>query len=134
MTHRVTLDVPTTGLDYGIPYVNSVDANSTSVVNQVGSIDYWSGVEITHSPEPGTPGTATVGIYKQSDDTLIAESPVSGTIYLYYPNNTEYSNANLSTNQGICEWNTYYYMSVTPNTPSDRREMIALRKIIQTRS
>ena len=134
MTHRVTLDVPATGLNYGIPYVNSSDANSTSAVNQVGGVDYWSGVEITHAPEPGTPGTATVGIYKQSDDSLVAESPVSGTIYLYYPNNAEYSNANLSTNQGICEWNTYYYMSVTPTTPSDRREMIALRKIIQTRS
>jgi len=133
MTHRVTLDVPSTGLQYGIPYVSSDDANSTSVISQVGdNITQWSGIEITHKREPGQTGTASVSVHKQSDDSLIAENPAGGTLYLYYPNNPEYANANLTTNQGICEWDTYYYLEVTPNTPADRREMIAIRKLTTT--
>ena len=133
MTHRVTLDVSITGLQYGIPFVSSADANSTLVLNEAGSATtQWTGVTITNSPEPGTLGTASVGVYKQSDDSLIAEVNTSGTIDLYYPNNPEYANANLSTNQGICEWNTYYYMQITPNTPAERREQIALRKLTTT--
>jgi hypothetical protein len=133
MTHRVTLDVPATGLQYGIPYVSSNDANSTTMINQVGDkLTIWSGVEITHKREPGQTGTASVGVYKQSDDSLIAENPTEGVIYLYYPNNPEYANANLTSSQGICEWNTYYYIEVTPNTPADRREQIAIRKLTTT--
>jgi len=133
MTHRVTLDVPTTGIQYGIPFVSSNDANSTVNLSAEGdSTTSWSGVEITHDKEPGTSGTASVSIHKQSDDSLIAETVTSGTIYLYYPNNPEYANANLLTNQGTCEWDTYYYMQVTPNTPADRREQIAIRKLTTT--
>ncbi len=133
MTHRVTLDVPATGLQYGIPYVSSGDVDSTSVISQVGdNITQWSGIEITHKREPGQTGTASVSVHKQSDDSLIAENPAGGTLYLYYPNNPEYANANLTTNQGICEWDTYYYLEVTPNTPADRREMIAIRKLTTT--
>ena len=133
MTHRVTLDVPSTGLQYGIPYVSSDDVDSTSVISQVGdNITQWSGIEITHKREPGQTGTASVSVHKQSDDSLIAENPAGGTLYLYYPNNPEYANANLTTNQGICEWDTYYYLEVTPNTPADRREMIAIRKLTTT--
>ena len=133
MTHRVTLDVSATGTQYGIPYVSSDDANSTVVLNDAGSATTsWSGVEITHKREPGQTGTASVSVHKQSDDSLIAENPADGVIYLYYPNNPEYANANLSTNQGICEWDTYYYLEVTPNTPADRREMIAIRKLTTT--
>ena len=90
----------------------------------------WSGVEITHAPEPGTPGTASVIVYKQSDNTQIAESLTSGTTQLYYPNNPEYANANLTSSQGICEWDTYYYLDISPNTPIERREMIAIRKFL----
>jgi len=133
MTHRITLDVPSTGLQYGIPYVSSGDVDSTSVISQVGdNITQWSGIEITHKREPGQTGTASVSVHKQSDDSLIAENPAGGTLYLYYPNNPEYANANLTTNQGICEWDTYYYLEVTPNTPADRREMIAIRKLTTT--
>ena len=133
MTHRVTLDVPSTGLQYGIPYVSSDDVDSTSVISQVGdNITQWSGIEITHKREPGQTGTASVSVHKQSDDSLIAENPAGGTLYLYYPNNPEYANANLTTNQGVCEWDTYYYLEVTPNTPADRREMIAIRKLTTT--
>jgi len=135
MTHRVTLDVPATGLNYGIPYVSHDDANSTASINSVyGGRETWSGIELIHKPEPGTPGTATVGVYKQSDDTLIAETVTTGTVYLYYPNNSEYANANLASNQGTCEWNTYYYMSITPNSPAERREQIIIRKLITTSS
>ena len=135
MTYRVTLDVPATGITRGIPYVTSDEANTTIVISTTsGYAESWSGVRIDHAPEPGTSGTASMGIYKQSDDSLIAETLTTGTIYLYYPNNAEYSNANLSTNQGICEWDTYYYMTVTPNTPTERRERIALRKITTSTS
>lgn len=135
MTHRVTLDVPSTGLQYGIPYVTSDDANSTVVVNEAGDRNtWWSGIEITHKREPGQTGTASVGIYKQSDDSLVAENPAGGTLYLYYPNNPEYANANLTGSQGTCEWDTYYYLQVTPNTPADRREQIAIRKLTTTLS
>ena len=133
MTHRVTLDVPATGIQYGIPFVRQSQANATMVVSMDGfNRETWSGVEITHAPEPGTSGTASVVVYKQSDNTQIAESLTSGSVQLYYPNNPEYANANLSSSQGICEWDTYYYMEVTPNTPSDRREMIAIRKLTTT--
>jgi hypothetical protein len=133
MTHRVTLDVPATGIQYGIPYVSSDDANSTVVLNDTGSATTsWSGVEITHQKEPGQTGTASVAVYKQSDDSLVAENATQGTLYLYYPNNPEYANANLTSNQGVCEWDTYYYLDVTPNTPADRREMIAIRKLTTT--
>ena len=133
MTHRVTLDVPTVGLQYGIPYITSADANATVEISETGANSInWSGVSITHAPEPGTAGTATVGVYKQSDDSLVAESTTTGTIYLYYPNNPEYANANLISTQGICEWDTYYYLQVTPNTPAVRREQIAIRKLTTT--
>jgi hypothetical protein len=133
MTHRVTLDVPSTGIQYGIPYVSSDEANSTTVIEQVGdTLTLWSGVEITHKREPGQTGTASVAVYKQSDNSLVAENATQGTLYLYYPNNPEYANANLTSNQGICEWDAYYYLDVTPNTPADRREMIAIRKITTT--
>lgn len=134
MTHRVTLDVPSTGIQYGIPYVSSDDANSSVMLNDMGSsTTSWSGVEITHKREPGQTGFASIGVYKQSDDSLIAEeTSATGTIYLYYPNNAEYANANLASNQGTCEWDTYYYLEVTPNSPADRREMIAIRKLTTT--
>lgn len=135
MTHRVTLDVPATGMHYGIPYVTSDDANSTLAVSEDGaSRSSWSGVQIDHGPEPGTQGTASLAVRKQSDDSLVAEVVSSGTLYLYYPNNAEYSNANLTSNQGICEWDTYYYLDITPNTPSQRRENIAIRKLLTTTS
>lgn len=130
MTHRVTLDVPVTGLQYGIPYVTSDDANITiTEINNSSSSQTWSGVQIDHAPEPGTSGTATVSVLKQSDDSLVATLVTSGTLYLYYPNNTEYSNANLLSNQGICNWDTYYYLNIVPNSPSPRRETIAIRKL-----
>ena len=130
MTHRVTLDVPATGINYGIPFVSSDEANSTTEINSVnGNREYWSGIEIKHAPEPGTVGTATVGVYKQSNDALVAEVVTTGTLYLYYPNNPEYANTSLAGNQGICEWDTYYYMSVTPNSPAERREQIIIRKL-----
>ena len=133
MTHRVTLDVPATGTQYGIPFVRQSQANATMVVSMDGfNRETWSGVEITHAPEPGTPGTASVIVYKQSDNTQIAESLTSGTIQLYYPNNPEYANANLTSSQGICEWDTYYYLDISPNTPIERREMIAIRKLTTT--
>jgi len=133
MTHRVTLDVPTVGLQYGIPYITSADANSTVEITETGANSInWSGVSITHSPEPGTVGTASVSVHKQSDDSLVAETNTTGTIYLYYPNNAEYANANLASNQGTCEWDTYYYLEVTPNSPADRREQIAIRKLTTT--
>ena len=133
MTHRVTLDVPATGSQYGIPFVRQTQANATMVLSMDGNTrETWSGVEIAHAPEPGSTGTASVVVYKQSDDTLIAESLTSGTIHLYYPNNSEYANTNLTSNQGICEWDTYYYLEVTPNTPIERREMIAIRKLTTT--
>ena len=133
MTHRVTLDVPATGTQYGIPFVSTDDANSSVVVNDEGSATTaWSGVEITHKREPGQTGTASVAVYKQSDDSLVAENASQGTLYLYYPNNPEYANANLTSNQGVCEWDTYYYLDVTPNTPADRREQIAIRKLSTT--
>ena len=133
MTHRVTLDVPSTGTQYGIPYVSSSEANSTMVLSPSGaSTTTWTGIEITHDREPGYAGTASVSIHKQSDDSLIAETLTSGTIYLYYPNNPEYANANLTSTQGTCEWNTYYYMQVTPNNAQDRRERIAIRKLTTT--
>lgn len=133
MTHRVTLDVPATGTQYGIPFVRSDEANSTLVVSESGaSTTEWSGVTITHAPEPGATGQASVSVKRQSDDSLVAETLSSGTIELYYPNNPEYANANLNSNQGICDWDTYYYLEVTPNTPSDRREQIALRKLTTT--
>jgi hypothetical protein len=133
MTHRITLDVPATGLQYGIPYVTSDESNATTIISNVGdSLTSWSGIEITHGREPGEVGAATVGVYKQSDNSLVAENPTDGVIYLYYPNNSEYSNANLTSNQGICEWNTYYYIDVVPNTPSERREQIAIRKLTTT--
>lgn len=135
MTHRVTLDVPATGMHYGIPYVTSDDANSTLAVSEDGaSRSSWSGIQIDHGPEPGTLGTASLAVRKQSDDSLVAEVVSSGTLYLYYPNNAEYSNANLTSNQGICEWDTYYYLDITPNTPSQRRENIAIRKLLTTTS
>ena len=133
MTHRVTLDVPSTGMQYGIPFVRSDEANSTMVVSESGaSTTQWSGVTITHAPEPGTTGQASVSVKRQSDDNLVAETVASGTIELYYPNNPEYANANLTSTQGICEWDTYYYLEVTPNTPAERREQIAIRKLTTT--
>jgi hypothetical protein len=133
MTHRVTLDVPVTGTNYGMPYVSSIDADGTvAITNDGASRVTWSGVQIDHTPEPGTSGTATMGVYKQSDNALIAQVNTTGTIYLYYPNNAEYANANLLSNQGICEWDTYYYINVAPNNPSQRRENIAIRKITTT--
>ena len=132
MTHRVTLDVPATFIQYGIPYVTSDDANSTLMINDIGDAITWCGVQIDHAPEPGTPGTASLAVHKQSDSTKVAEVLTSGTVYLYYPNSPEYANANLSSNQGICEWDTYYYLEVTPNTPTPRRENIAIRKITIT--
>lgn len=135
MTHRVTLDIPTTGLNYGIPYVTSDDANATIFgMDNSSSAQSWSGVQIDHAPEPGTTGTATVSVLKQSDNSLVATNYTSGTLYLYYPNNTEYSNANLLSNQGICDWDTYYYINIVPNTPSQRRENIAIRKLLTTTS
>lgn len=133
MTHRVTLDVPVTGINYGIPYVSSIDADGTVAITDDGTSRVtWSGVQIDHTPEPGTSGTATMGVYKQSDNALIAQVNTTGTIYLYYPNNAEYANANLLSNQGTCEWDTYYYINVAPNNPSQRRENIAIRKITTT--
>jgi len=132
MTHRVTLDVPATFIQYGIPYVSSDEANSTIMINNDGLRAVWSGVQIDHAPEPGTNGTASLAVYKQSTNTLVAEVVTTGTVYLYYPNNTEYGNANLSSNQGTCEWDTYYYLEVTPNTPSERREQIIIRKLTTT--
>ena len=132
MTHRVTLDVPATFIQYGIPYVSSDEANSTIMINNNGQPEVWSGVQIDHAPEPGTSGTASLAVYKQSTNTLVAEVVTTGTVYLYYPNNTEYANANLSVNQGTCEWDTYYYLEVTPNTPSERREQVSIRKLTTT--
>ena len=133
MTHRVTLDVPVTGINYGIPYVSSIDADGTVAITDDGTSRVtWSGVQIDHTPEPGTSGNATMGVYKQSNNALIAQVNTTGTIYLYYPNNAEYANANLLSNQGICEWDTHYYINVVPNTPSQRRENIAIRKITTT--
>ena len=133
MTHRVTLDVPISGLRYGIPYVTSDEANATVISNLDGeSLTYWSGVHIHHAPEPATSGTASVQVKRQSDNALIAETITSGSIYLYYPNSDQYSNANLQANQGTCEWDTYYYMEVSPNVPSERRESIALKKLTTT--
>jgi hypothetical protein len=132
MTHRTTLDLPVTGIQYGIPYVTSDQAESTTTIDEYGNKIIWSGVQIQHKPEPGTTGTATVGVYKQSDDTLVAETLTTGTVYLYYPNNPEYANVNLTSNQGICEWDTYYYMGLTPNTPTERREQIIIRKLTTT--
>ena len=129
MTHRVTLDVPATGTQYGIPFVRYADANATTIINSVGAQEKWSGVEIITKPEPGSPGSCSVQVLKQSDDSLVAEVTTSGTIYLYYPNNDEYANANLATNQGTCEWDTYYYMNLQPNTPADRREQVIIRKL-----
>lgn len=135
MTHRVTLDIPVAGLQYGIPYVTADDANATiAEINNSSSSQTWSGIQIDHAPEPGTSGTATVSVLKQSDDSLVATLVSSGTLYLYYPNNAEYSNANLLSNQGICDWNTYYYLNIIPNAPSQRRETIAIRKLITTTS
>ena len=130
MTHRVTLDVPVTGINYGIPYISSIDADATTAITQDGSGRIiWSGVKIDHMPEPGTTGTASVGVYKQSNDALVAEVATTGTIYLYYPNNAEYANANLLANQGVCEWDTYYYLNIIPNTPAARRENISIQRI-----
>ncbi len=133
MTHRVTLDVPVSGTRYGIPYVTSDEANATVVDNDNGfSQTYWSGVQVEHAPEPGTSGTASIQVKRQSDNVLIAQTVTTGSIYLYYPNSSEYSNANLQVNQGTCEWDTYYYMEVSPNVPSERRERIALKKLTTT--
>ena len=133
MTHRITLDVPANGMQFGMPFVSSEEANSTVTISTDGaSRSEWSGIQINHTPEPGTTGTATLSVHKQSNDDLVAQVVTSGTIYLYYPNNSEYSNVNLNANQGTCEWDTYYYMDVTPNTPVIRRENIAIRKLQTT--
>ncbi len=107
MTHRVTLDVRVSGTRYGIPYVTSDEANATVVDNDNGfSQTYWSGVQVEHAPEPGTSGTASIQVKRQSDNVLIAQTVTTGSIYLYYPNSSEYSNANLQGNQGTCEGDT----------------------------
>jgi len=135
MTHRVTLDVPASGTDYGIPFVRYSDANATTIINSIGEREVWSGIELKHKPEPGSAtGTATMGVYKQSDDSLVAEINSTGTIYLYYPNNDEYGNANLTANQGICEWDTYYYVNVVPNNAQSRREQLIIRNLTTTTS
>lgn len=133
MTHRITLDVPANGIQFGIPFVSSDEANSTVTISTDGaSRSFWSGIQLDHTPEPGTTGTATLSVHKQSNDDLVAQVVTSGTIYLYYPNDTEYGNANLNSNQGTCDWDTYYYMNVTPNSPITRRENIAIRKLTTT--
>ena len=128
MTHRVTIDVPVSGTDYGIPYVRQNDVSATSVINDLGEREVWSGIELTNKPEPGSPGTASIIVYKQSDDSIIASAAL-GTIYLYYPNSDEYGNANLTGNQGTCEWDTYYYAKIIPNNAQSRREQLIIRNL-----
>ena len=128
MTHRVTIDVPVSGTDYGIPFVRQNDANATTVINSIGEREVWSGIELQNKAEPGSVGSATVIVYKQSDDSIVASAAL-GTIYLYYPNNEEYGNANLTGNQGTCEWDTYYYVRVIPNNARPRREQLIIRNL-----
>jgi len=130
MTYRATFDIePSTTINHGIPSISYDDANSTVMVT-VGEEQYWRGVRIDHKPEPGFTQTSQVAIFKQSDNSVVAVSPSTGNIELYYPNHPLHGNASLDSNQGSMEWDTHYYMRIANYSGSRKREIVAIRKII----
>ena len=131
MTQRTTFTINASDeLRQGIPTISNEDANATVSVNSGGEENYWRGVRIDHKPQPGYTTTSAVAVIKQSDDSVIASTTTTGNIELYYPNHPLYGNANLTTNQGSMDWDTYYYMKITNTDTSDKREIVAVRKII----
>ena len=131
MTQRTTFTIDASdNVRQGIPSISNDDANSAVVTATDGSQSYWSGIRIDHKPEPGYITTSAVSIIKQSDDSVVASTTTTGNIELYYPNHPLYGNANLTTNQGSMDWDTYYYMEITNINFTAKREIVAIRKII----
>lgn len=131
MTQRTTFTVTALGsVQQGIPSISYDDANSAVITATDGSQSFWSGVRIDHKPEPGYTTTSGVEIVKQSDSSVVASTTTTGNIELYYPNHPLHGNANLTTNQGSMDWDTHYFMKITNTSGSDKREIVAIRKII----
>jgi len=131
VTQRTTFTVTALGsVQQGIPSISYDDANSAVITATDGSQSFWSGVRIDHKPEPGYTTTSGVEIVKQSDSSVVASTTTTGNIELYYPNHPLHGNANLTTNQGSMDWDTHYFMKITNTSGSDKREIVAIRKII----
>ena len=131
MTQRTTFTVKASGsAQQGIPSISYDDANSAVITATDGSQSFWSGVRIDHKPEPGYTTTSGVEIVKQSDNSVVASTTTTGNIELYYPNHPLHGNANLTTNQGSMDWDTHYFMKITNTSGLDKRENVAIRKII----
>ena len=131
MTQRSTFTLEASGsVRQGIPSISYDDANATVLVDSVGQQQNWSGVRIDHKPEPGFTQTSGVEVVKQSDGAVVASTTTTGNIELYYPNHPLHGNANLTTNQGSMDWDTHYFMKITNTSGLDKRENVAIRKII----